>query len=412
MSPSSSLLQPGQPDRLPTRTYRFVCAQVMSQSVSIMSVSMSAVAGATLASHPSLATLPYGTQMAASLLFTYPASLAMKRLGRRPVFLAAALVLILAGLCGAWAMQQHSLPGLVLAHALMGLFSSAAGYYRFAALDDLPATLKPKALSRVIASGLIAALIAPWLVTHMRLTPGLQEFAAAYACLVGFGLATLAILWGLKASPEACADAGTTGSTPSSPSALTATDWRPAARLAIACSAWSALVMTLLMIASSLQLKSLCGFDDAAQAIQWHVLAMFTPSFFTGTLISRFGVRRVLLTGLTALGAAVVLGWQADSFASLSAALVVLGLGWSFTFVGGTTLLAQRCPAEHRHRWQGLHDLCVAACGTLGAFAPAPLLHQLHWQGLHLWVLPLAVIMLVAVSAGLRPSPAAATAAA
>ena len=111
MSPSSSLLQPGQPDRLPTRTYRFVCAQVMSQSVSIMSVSMSAVAGATLASHPSLATLPYGTQMAASLLFTYPASLAMKRLGRRPVFLAAALVLILAGLCGAGLSRSVRQPG-------------------------------------------------------------------------------------------------------------------------------------------------------------------------------------------------------------------------------------------------------------------------------------------------------------
>lgn len=397
------------PDRLPARTYRFVAAQVMSQSVSIMSVSMSAVAGATLASHPSLATLPYGTQMAASLLFTYPASLAMKRLGRRPVFLAAALVLILAGLCGAWAMQQHSLPGLVLAHALMGTFSAAAGYYRFAALDELPAPLKPKALSRVIASGLIAALIAPWLVTHMRLTPGLQEFAAAYACLVGFGLATLAILWPMKPPAEA-AGAAPSGATSASLSSLAESDWRPAARLAIACSAWSALVMTLLMIASSLQLKTLCGFDDAAQAIQWHVLAMFTPSFFTGTLISRFGVRRVLLTGLTALGAAVVLGWQADSFGSLAAALVVLGLGWSFTFVGGTTLLAQRCPAEHRHRWQGLHDLCVAACGTLGAFAPAPLLHQLQWQGLHLWVLPLAVIMLLAVYAGLRPSPAAASA--
>lgn len=385
---------------LPASTYVLVLGQAINLTCAVIAVTVAAVLGAQLAATPALGTIPYGVQFAAVMLATYPASMLMKRFGRRPVFAAAGLVLVAAGAAGYVAAQYGSFAWLVVSHALLGLYIACANFYRFAAVDHIGEALRARALSLVVAGGVLAAILGPLLASSLREVVGHAEFALCYAAFSVLGVATvlLMVIWRPAQTPHSAASAsvpsGTTSApaTPSSTSASpTSTTWQPLV-LAIFCSAGGYLMMNLLMVQASLVMKGICSFDDASRAIQIHVLAMFVPSFFTGPLIARFGVHKVLTLGFVLLLAAAVYGTFEIQYAHLLTGLLLVGLGWNFTYVGGGALLAQSVAPHARHRWQGLNDTLIAACATLGAFLPAPMLAGFGWTTTNLLMVPFCVI--------------------
>lgn len=372
------------PQRLPVSTYLLSLAQAINLTAAVLSVSMSALVGARLAPSAAWATLPYGLQFAVVMLSSYPAAMVMRRWGRKPGFMLGAVLLAAAGGVGYTAVREGSYLGLAIAHALLGGYIAFANFYRFAAVDGLQTRNRARALSWVVAGGVLAALVAPWLATELRVVEGFVEFSLAYASLAVLGFLTLGLLqfWHPPESPS-YSRAPPGAISPAVRVVMPGTQPHPwmlwAGMLAAGVGYF---VMNLLMVQSSLVLRPLCGFDATSRAIQWHVLAMFVPSFFTGHLIGRWGTRLVLVAGFALLALAAGVGaLGALDYLAVSVSLLLLGLGWNFSYVAGGAVLAEFVPEHERHRWQGINDALIAATATLGAFLPAPALQWMGWHG-------------------------------
>jgi len=376
--------------RLPWATYLLVLGQALNLTAAVLSVTMAALVGAKLA--PSLAwgTVPYGAQFAAVMIFTYPAAMFMRRYGRRWGFRIGAFALILAGAVGYRAVSSGEFALLIVAHALLGAYIACANFYRFAAVDRLDGVLKARAISLVVSGGVLAAVIGPLLASTLRVVPGEAEFALCYAVLIVLGLSTLLIMMVWKEGAVASGNETATATSMSIP--VERIRYLPIVA-AILAAAGGYFIMNLFMVQASLVMKNLCSFDASSRAIQAHVLAMFAPSFITGNLITRLGLRPVLMAGFVLLACSTLIGVMQTSYESIFVGLVLLGLGWNFTYVGGGALLAQSVPQAARHRWQGINDSLIAACATLGAFSPAPLLSILGWSGSNLIGLPLCILV-------------------
>ncbi len=393
--------------RLPrTGTALLALGQALNLTVAVLMVTVAALAGGQLAPDAAWATVPYGIQFAAVLACSYPVAALMRRVGRRPVFFGSAVLLMLAGGTGLAALQWRVFPALVLAHALVGVYVACANYFRFAAVDGLEERLRARALSWVVGGGVLAALAGPLIAQALRQVAGFAEFAWVYGALMGLGLAQigLVVLWRPTppSTPESTTQAG------AADAATTASAPRPLdlsrIGLAITVAAGGYLVMNLLMVQASLVLKDLCSFEQSARAIQVHVLAMFAPSFATGWLIARLGLRTVLAAGLSLLAAAAGAGaFVSPTYGVAVTGLFLLGLGWNLSYVGGSALLAQAVPERVRHRWQGLHETATAACATAGAFLPAPLLTHAGWAGTNGIALGLCLVGLLACIRILAP---------
>ena len=395
--------------RISSGTALLSLGQALNLTVAVMMVTVAALAGGQLAPDTAWATVPYGVQFAAVLACTYPVSALMRKWGRRPVFLGSAMLLMLAGCVGLLALQGHSFAGLVLAHALVGAYVACANYFRFAAVDGLQEPARAQALSWVVAGGVLAALAGPLMASTLRQVPGFTEFAWVYGGLMGLGLAQLILMMVWQASGRSLEAATTVQAAPAvaGPGPTISDDSRrdrPRLALAITTAAGGYLVMNLLMVQTSLVLQDLCSFEMSARAIQLHVLAMFAPSFVTGWLIGRWGLRVVISAGLLLLALAAAFGvFLSPSYDAALGGLFFLGLGWNLSYVGGSALLAQAAPERERHRWQGLHETVTAAAATAGAFLPAPLLTHAGWSATNGLALGLCVAGLVACQRILLP---------
>lgn len=376
-----------RPASLPWATYLLSLAQAINLTAAVISVTIAALVGTKFASTPALGTIPYGMQFAAVLVCTYPASMAMRRFGRRAVFRFGTLAMMAAGLLGYIAVSHSSFVLLAGAHALLGVYIACANFYRFAAVDQLSGPLKAKGISIVVAGGVLAAVAGPFIAETFRIVPGHAEFAWCYGAITGLGVLNLLLLQFWR--PSAAAPVPVTGH--KAPAVSPGSAGGIAIAAAILASAGGYFVMNLLMVQASLVMKDLCTFDAASRAIQAHVLAMFAPSFITGALITRVGLRQVLLLGFALLATSAAVGATQTSYDWMFVGLVLLGLGWNFAYVGGGALLAERVPDAVRHRWQGVNDSMIAACATLGAFLPAPLLAGVGWAGSNLIALVICV---------------------
>lgn len=377
--------------RLPSRTWLYFTAQSINLTASVMSVTMAATVGAALAPTPALSTVPYGFQFLLIMLATYPASWLMSRLGRKRSFLLGCVPLVLAGISGYLAVVQQSFALLIASHSALGVYVAFANFNRFAATDNLEVGLKPKAISLVVAGGVIAAVVGPTLTQVLHEAGVYQAFSLCYAAFIG--LAVLAALVTL-CLPDAPAPAAKPSAAKTSLLTL------PSApiMLAMAVAALSYFIMNLLMIQASMHMLHMHE-DFAAMrlAIQWHVIAMFAPSFFTGMIIERLGLRTTLCLGLVMLAGSALLNVGAQGYWAMSGALIILGLGWNLTYVGGGALLAQLLDGQAQaFKVQGQNDLFIAIFATLGAFAPALLLSSLGWQGSNLLCVVMALALLVA----------------
>lgn len=383
---------------LPRRTYLYFTAQSINLTTAVMSVTMAAIVGSTLAPAAMLSTVPYGCQFLFLMLATYPASKLMSRIGRKKAFMLGSIPLAVSGVSGFWAVENQHFPMLVVSHAALGVYIAFANFNRFAATDNLDQKLKPKAISLVVAGGVIAAIAGPTLTEMLRDLGGYPLFSLCYASFVGLAVLSLLV--------AVCLPNDFVRSISHRENEKTVTEHQPSMTptiaIAMAVAALGYGIMNLLMIQASMQMKHMHeDFSDIRLAIQWHVVAMFAPSFFTGAIIQKLGIKTTLCAGLIMLIGCSLINMGSNSYAVMTSSLIVLGLGWNLTYVGGGALLAQALQnVPGAMQMQGKNDLAIAIFATIGAFTPSLLLGTVGWEGTNAICMALSIALL-AVTVGL-----------
>lgn len=385
---------PAPDDRLARRNVLvLVAAQGILGAQMPMIFTIAGLAGQSLASNPCWATLPISATVIGSMLTATPLSALMQRHGRRTGFVVGSLGGMLGAAIGALGLYLASFPLFVLGALFTGMYMSAQGFYRFAAADTASESFRPKAISWVMAGGLFSAIIGPQLVkvtADAFVYPFLGTYLAVIA-LNGLGMFLFGALDIPKPKPPVAG-------APQGRSRMELLK-SPAIAVAVICATVSYALMNLVMTSSPLAVVG-CGFEtgDAANVVTAHVLAMYAPSFFTGHVIARFGADKVVAMGLAILagsGAVALTGVELEQF---FIALILLGIGWNFGFVGATTMLASSYAPHERGRMQGLNDLIVFGGVTMASFSSGGLMNcsggspQQGWELVNLAMVPFLVL--------------------
>ncbi|NKC13155.1 MAG: MFS transporter [Gammaproteobacteria bacterium] len=377
---------------MPASVYLLALCQALMMTGNTVVISASALVGETLASAPALATIPFGVQFLGMALTTFPASLLMQKIGRRAGFiLGAGIGLIGAGVC-TFAIVAQSMAWFVAGSFAIGSFSAMAQYYRFAAADVAAPEIRARAISYVLAGGVIAAFLGPNLARYTRALWPEHLFAGCFAALM--------ILMVLSALLAAALQIPRTGAVHAEGCARPTKTviMQPIYIVAVLGAMVGYGVMNLLMSATPLAMKFYGhAFDETAFVIQWHVMAMFAPSFVTGSLIARFGVLQVMAAGAVLLIASVFANLAGQALPNFYAALILLGLGWNFLFVGGTFLLTQAHRPAEKAVAQGINDLLVFSAVTLTALSSGMVQFAVGWRMVNAGVLPLVLVVLVSL---------------
>ncbi|MGV6803429.1 MAG: MFS transporter [Ruegeria sp.] len=373
-----------------------VAAQAILGAQMPMIFTVGGLAGQSLASNPCLATLPISLIVLGSMLAATPVSAIMQRWGRRVGFFVGATAGAAGGIVGAYGLYHGSFPIFLLGSLLTGIYMSAHGFYRFAAADTASDAFRPKAISYVMAGGLAAAIIGPQIVkltSQAYVVPFLGTYLAVIAVnVVGSGLFFFLNI-PTPDRPSANAPRGR------SRLELLKT---PRIAVAIICAMVSYALMNLVMTSTPLAVVG-CGYtaSDAADVVTGHVLAMYVPSFFTGHLIARFGVERIMALGLAILGGAGLVALQGVELGNFFVALVLLGVGWNFGFIGATSMLAAEHDVHERGRMQGLNDLLVFGGVTLASLASGGLMNCSGGSPVEGWTaVNLAMVPLLTLAGG------------
>ena len=394
IAPASSPAEPPQGDaRAARRNVRvLVAAQVILGSQMPVSFVLGGLAGQMLSPVRCLATLPVSLIIFGSMASAPVLSALMERHGRRTGFLIGAAGGALGGLLCTLALLSGSFPLFLVGSLLSGLYMSGQGFYRFAATDGADPGQRATAISRVMAAGLASAIIGPQIVTHAADLLAPVPFAGAYAAIVVLNLVGAPVFLWLRTPARAAIVPGTAAAPRSRRDLLR----DPRIAIAILCATVSYALMNLVMTSTPLAVVG-CGFAtaDAANVVSAHVLAMFAPAFFTGRLIARFGAERVVATGLVLIALAALAGLSGVTLGHFYLALVLVGLGWNFGFIGATAMLTAAHRPEERARVQGLNDFIVFGVVGLASLASGGLMNcaaadpVAGWTAVNLATLPL-----------------------
>ncbi len=376
---------------------RNVAVLVASQAVMGAQLPMmfiiAGLAGQSLASNPCWATLPISAMVVGSMMAASPLSLIMARFGRRAGFVLGAGFGALGAAISALGLYQSNFWLFVLGGLFTGVYMSAQGFFRFAAADMASDSYRPKAISYVMAGGLLSAVFGPELV-KLTAQSMVIPFLGSYLTVIVLNLAGVSLFAFLhipKLPPRAQGeDAGR------SRRELMKS---PEVAVAVVVATVSYALMNLVMTSSPLAVVG-CGFEtaDAANVVTAHVLAMYAPSFFTGHLIARFGAPRIMGTGLVILAMAGAVAISGVELSQFFIALILLGLGWNFGFIGATTLLTNAITPQERGRMQGLNDLIVFGGVTLASLSSGGLMNcsgasvQAGWSAVNMAMLPFLVL--------------------
>jgi MFS family permease len=364
--------------------------QALQMSGATIVATTASIVGSMLAPDKALSTLPIAVQMTGTMSATIPAALLMAHIGRRPGFWLGCALGAAGATVAAIALFRGDFALFCVGTLLLGGYNGVAQQYRFAASEVADDAFRSKAISLVLAGGVVSALFGP---EAAKWTSGLfapVPFAGCYAAIVALCAAAALLLCLIrlpKPLPPAIRRRG-----------------RPLARIAMQptfiAAALAALVagdvMSLVMTATPIAMLG-CGhaFADAAFVIQWHALGMYAPSFVTGHLIARFGVSRILFAGAGLLVACCAINLEGLAVANFWAANLLLGIGWNFLFVGATNLLTRTYTPEERGKVQALNDFLIFGTVTLASFASGALLSSVGWA-----VVQIAMLPLVALAAG------------
>ncbi|HEY7541969.1 MAG TPA: MFS transporter [Methylomirabilota bacterium] len=367
-------------------------AQATSSTSITLIAAVGSLAGYALASNKALATLPSTMAVIGTALSTIPASLFMKRVGRRRGFVVGALCAATGGLVSVAAMAHGQFWLLAAAALFLGVSVAFAQQYRFAAAETSLPDFRSRAISFVLLGGLAAAFLGPMLA---RATVRLFDvtYLGAYLCVPALGLITAALLVGLRMPRPSEDPALVTG--PARP--ITEIVRQPIFIVAVLAQMMGQGVMNLLMTGTPLAMMAHHhSFADTAFVIQWHVVGMFLPGFFTGTFVQRWGERPVILLGIALNALAVVAASLDVGVHNFFLAMTLNGIGWNFMFVAGSTLVTKAYAPAERSRTQAANDFLVFGTAAVTSLSSGQLLHHRGWQV----VLTTAAVMLLAALLG------------
>jgi predicted MFS family arabinose efflux permease len=347
-----------------------VLAQAILGAQMPMIFTIGGLAGSSLATNACLATLPISLIVLGSMLAATPLSAFMQKYGRKAGFFVGAAGGAGGGAIGAYGLYLGSFPVFLLGSLLTGIYMSAQGFYRFAASDTATPEFRPKAISYVMAGGLLSAVLGPQLV-KVTSDAMVVPFFGTYLAVIVLNLLGSLLFLALDI-PKPRDEVEQSGPARSRWQLLT----NPRIAVSIICATTAYALMNLMMTSTPLAVVG-CGYsqDTAADIVSAHVLAMFAPSFFTGHLITRFGVERIMGIGLVILGAAAAVALSGVEIENFFIALILLGLGWNFGFIGATTMLATSHTDAERGRMQGMNDLIVFGGVTLASLASGGLMN-------------------------------------
>ena len=371
--------------------FQLALAQALMMSVNSLMVTSGAIIGSQLAASQTLATLPLALHLMANMLTTIPASLTMRRIGRKAGFLLATVIGLGGGAVGVYGLYRESFLLFCLAAISTGIYTGFGNYFRFAATEVTRPENKNTAISYVMAGGVLAAVIGPNLANLGKDFLAVSFAGTVLAVVVLYSLNGINIL-AMKLPRPGDTDTRQT----TRPMRRIAA--QPAFIVAVASGAIGYGVMSFLMTATPLAMMHghQHDFGDVAFVIQWHVLGMFVPSFFTGHLINRFGAARIILAGVSMIVACITLNLSGTSVMHFWAALLLLGVGWNFMFIGGTSLLTETYTAAESAKAQAFNDFVVFSTAAATSFGAGVLLHWLGWQLINYAVIPFVLLAILA----------------
>lgn len=373
--------------------FLLAACQALMMTNNALLITASALVGMLLAEDISLATLPLALQFFATMLVSVPASLIMKKYGRRFGFMLGAIIGLFGGMIATTAILQADFWLFCLGTLLIGMFNGFGNFYRFAAVDVVATNMKSQAISYVMAGGVVAAVFGPNIASW---TSGLivgAEFAASYIVICVLYVLSFIVLSFVRITPLPLTTQKLQTARP-----LFALIKQPAFFVAVISGMFSYAVMSLVMTATPLSMSHHHSLSDTVFVIQWHVLGMFLPSFFTGKLINRYGVINIMLIGAVLLAIAVIGNLQGTTLWHYWFALLCLGVGWNFLFIGATDLLTYTYKESEKAKAQAFNDFFVFGTVTLAALTAGYLQHNYGWEIVNLGVIPFIVGIFIVLS--------------
>lgn len=368
------------------------CQALAMTSMSVLATT-AAIIGNMLAADKALSTLPVALQQTGMMCATIPAALLMARIGRRGGFWTGSAVGATGGVVAGLACWAASFPLFCLGTFLIGSSNGFAQQYRFAAAEAADEAFRSKAISLVLAGGVISGTFGPELARWSRDLFAPALFAGCFAIVVVLQIAAAAMVYFTRLPPPPARAAMRGVGRP-----LTTIIAQPIFIVALLSGMIGYGVMSLVMTATPIAMIG-CGFQfpDAALVIQWHILGMYAPSFFTGHLIARFGLVRVMGTGAALLFVCCGINLAGIAEANFWAANMLLGVGWNFLFVGATTLLTRTYVAEERAKVQAFNDFTIFGTSMVSSFSSGALLAGFGWSTVQYAVIPAVCIAAAAV---------------
>ena len=367
-----------------------MAAQSLGGAAPPIIISLGGIVGQMLASDPMLATLPVSLYQLGLALSTIPAAMLMRRLGRRVAYVLGALLGSISGLIATFGVVQGDFATFCVGTAMAGFYGACVQSYRFAATDAVEPSKRAKAISRIMVGGLVAAVIGPQVVIWTRDAWPTAPFAGSFLGQAGLALLALPLLWMLRAPPPQSAvvegTARPLGTIARSPGFV----------VAVTAGIVSYGLMAFIMTAAPMAMVG-CGHTvgEAALGIQWHVLAMFAPSFFTGHLIARFGKIAITALGLVLIAASGLLALAGLELLHFWGSLILLGVGWNFGFIGATAMVTDTYTPAERAKVQALNDFLVFGTVAVASFGSGRLLNTSGWETINTLMLPLIAVVLV-----------------
>lgn len=373
-------------------------AQAILQSSNIHLTTTGSLVALALTENESLSTWPASVSITVMLIMTIPASLLMGRFGRKAGFVGAIAIGTLGALATLLGITEKSFAWFVGGAALLGAMLAFANYLRFAAVELVDSVWRARAISYVLTGGVVAAIVGPYLSKWgFSLVPA-HPFAGGYLLLLPlFALALILLLVVKFRRPDVkpAAVRQSLGYLLGNRRFLTL----------VFLGAGAYIVMAMIMTATPLAMHHHhLGFEATTEVIRSHILGMFVPSFFTGHLIHRFGVRRIVVSGAVLYAVCIIINYQQPGYWTFMSALILLGIGWNFLYVSASQLLTSLIEPEHQSAAQALNDFVIAG-GTAASIAFTGTLHHIAgWQVLNLWSAPLVLLLAFAgYSLGAKP---------
>ena len=366
-------------------------AQSFGQTATPILVLLGGIVGARIAPDPSWATLPLAIMIIGVACATIPASLLMSRIGRKAGFLIGSGVAILAGLVAAWSIEVEMFLLFCLASFMIGNYAAFMQQFRFAVAESVPPDDVPKCLSFLMLAGIVAAILGPEVGNRFSRTEGLSDYVGSFlgvSVLMTVSFLILLIFFRNQEVDEASEEE------PVRP--LGEILAQPKLILAITSAVVGYTIMSLIMTATPVSMHEIDShsLDDTTWVVQSHILAMYVPSLFSGFLIARFGVFRIIQSGFLIMLGCVAVGWGEPMLMHYWWSMVLLGVGWNFLFLGGTTLLTQSYRSSEGFAVQAINDFLVFGLQAVGSLGAGVLLAVYGWNGVILFSAPWLLVLL------------------